>query len=406
MKKIGILTFHRSYNYGAFMQCYALVNKIKVDFPDVLVEVIDYTPTSTLAGYEKLKSAYADSNIADMIRVQDGLFEAAQSKYLPLSGYKLISEDYRELFENIKGKYDVIIVGSDAVWNWGKKGFPNAYYLGGNLNAVKMSYAASAHGMDYKSMTQEQKKQLKELINDFSYIGVREETAAQMVKSVDSSLQTYRNCDPTVLLDIEKIPVDMDQLREKLRSKGIDFTKPIIGLMAGEPYGKMIKKYYGDKVQTVALYTPNRYADFFLYDLDPLEWTRVFSFFSVTITHFFHGTMLSLRNLTPVIPIERVSEYTSNYTTKIKSAMINLELEDYYETYKKKTALVNKVLRKLKMDNDKAFWYGICKKIDKIMANPPKERIRAAMEKEAETYSSFKIKLEEILNEEHENGQD
>ena len=37
--KIGILTFHRSYNYGAFMQCFSLVNRLKKDFQNLNFEV-------------------------------------------------------------------------------------------------------------------------------------------------------------------------------------------------------------------------------------------------------------------------------------------------------------------------------------------------------------------------------
>ena len=43
MKKVGILTFHRSINYGAFMQAYSLSKKIKKRVPDATVEIIDYT---------------------------------------------------------------------------------------------------------------------------------------------------------------------------------------------------------------------------------------------------------------------------------------------------------------------------------------------------------------------------
>ena len=41
--KIGVLTFHRCINYGAFMQCYSLINRLKQDFPQAYVEVIDYS---------------------------------------------------------------------------------------------------------------------------------------------------------------------------------------------------------------------------------------------------------------------------------------------------------------------------------------------------------------------------
>ena len=51
MSKIGILTFNRSYNYGAFMQCYALVNRLKQDFPNDEIEVIDYATERLYRNY-------------------------------------------------------------------------------------------------------------------------------------------------------------------------------------------------------------------------------------------------------------------------------------------------------------------------------------------------------------------
>ena len=40
--RIGILTFHRSINYGAFMQSYALSQTLKKRYPEHSVEIIDF----------------------------------------------------------------------------------------------------------------------------------------------------------------------------------------------------------------------------------------------------------------------------------------------------------------------------------------------------------------------------
>ena len=40
--KIGILTFHKAINYGAYMQSYALSTKLKEVFPEHSIEIIDY----------------------------------------------------------------------------------------------------------------------------------------------------------------------------------------------------------------------------------------------------------------------------------------------------------------------------------------------------------------------------
>ena len=50
--KIGILTFHRAYNYGAFLQCYSLQKELKARFPECDIKVIDYESLN-MANYYK-----------------------------------------------------------------------------------------------------------------------------------------------------------------------------------------------------------------------------------------------------------------------------------------------------------------------------------------------------------------
>ena len=40
--KIGILTYHRAINYGAVLQSFSLVERLKKDFPNESIEIIDY----------------------------------------------------------------------------------------------------------------------------------------------------------------------------------------------------------------------------------------------------------------------------------------------------------------------------------------------------------------------------
>ena len=258
--KIGILTYHRSYNYGAFMQCYALLTRIKNDLPEISIEVIDYTTEYTIESYKKSLSLRSYESKQKLI-IRNSIFEEYQNKYLPLSEYHLISNDFNILFDAIRGKYDVIVVGSDAVWNWSNKTFPNAYFLGKDLLAKKMSYAASSHGMDFYSISDDHKSILKQYLEDFVYLGVRESTTENMLKFIAPSCTVYQNCDPTVLLDLNNLPVDMGLLKKKMKKAGIDFSKPIIGLMAENHLGKEIREYFGDKAQIVAVYEPNIYAN-------------------------------------------------------------------------------------------------------------------------------------------------
>lgn len=402
MKKIGILTYHRSYNYGAFMQCYSLSKKIKNDYPECIVEVIDYTMQLTLDNYDKYLNSLTEKEI-NLVKERNKIFEESQDKYLPLSDEKIVTDDYNELFRKIKNKYDIIVVGSDAVWNWNGKGFPNAYFLGDDLSCKKFSYAASAHGLDFYNMKVEDKEKLNKFFDDFDYIGVREETTKKMVQFASPDKQVHFNCDPTVLLDLESLPVTLVELKNKMEVRGIDFEKPIIGLMAGNGYGKAIKHYFKDSVQLVALYEPNKYADFYLNDLNPLEWARVFSLFDITVTHFFHGTMLSLVNDTPVMAVEIENGYNQKYVTKIHNVLQNTGLMKYYRVIDRKSDVLNKVLYKLKLKNDDKRWLLICKDIELILKSKSDNEIQHALKKEAKKYDSFKEALNKVLKEENLN---
>lgn len=405
--RIGILTFHKSYNYGAFMQCYSLVKKIESDFPNVDVEVIDYTTQSIIKNYDlsiygyligdnftkefgpvvkmkKFISRFLElisghSSISKM-KVRNNHFKKAWS-FLPLSKHEIVSDDYHKLSDKIKDEYDAVIVGSDAVWNWNVRGFPNAYFLNNVIGAKKLSYAASSYGQDYTAVTENQRTYLKEAWSKYSYIGVRDSPTENFLKSVNNNLQVSRNCDPTVLLDMDKIPVEMETIEKKLIKAGINPDRPIIGIMGSDWITKEVKSLFGSDYQIVSVYKPNRYADAFLYDLTPFEWAKVFSLFTITFTHFFHGTLLSLKNLTPTIPIEPTSNYSSKFDTKIIDLLKRTDLLDCHFT---------------KDYLDENGWEHLKTKALDIINSPIKDKIKAAMDKEALSYVSFQKALMEI----------
>lgn len=380
--KIGILTFHRSYNYGAFMQCYSLTQKIKKEFPEAKVEVIDYTSEKIMTYYKKdefnLRRIIKSPMSLFYVRNRNKMFKGYADKHLPLSDFKFVSDDYNALFEKIKGRYDVVVVGSDAVWNSIIRGFPNAYFLNSDLKAVKMSYAASVFGMEYLKMNEEDKAYIKQAFNDFAFIGARDKATEDLVRFAGADITAEHTCDPTMFLEMDKIPVDRKALEDKMRKKGVDFSKPLIGIMAGSHVGKEIKEKYGDKCQIVSLYQYNKYADVALNELEPFEWAVVFSYFKFTVTHFFHGTMLSLKNNVPVVVIESESEYNKNHDSKIKDLLLKLDLMKFYNIYGH-------------TDYEKLF-----AQTDKYLSGYDNSEIKEATKKEEKTCEKFFEKLNEI----------
>ncbi len=393
--KIGILTFHRSYNYGAFMQCFSLVKRLQRDFPEHIFQVIDYSCKKAIDGYEISLSNIKSEDKRGKISQRNAAFLLSQEQ-LPLSEWKVVSDDYSETVEYLNRNYDAVIVGSDAVWNWVVRGFPNIYFLK-DYKGYKFSFAASAHGMNYQNMSSEQKKYISEAFSDFKYVGVRDITTENMVKYANSTVETFHNCDPTAFLQLNDIPCDMEKLKNKLISRGVDFSKPLIGLMAGESIGREIKSYWKDKAQIISLYEYNKYADVYLYDLSPYEWARVFSFFKVTVTHFFHGTMLSLVNGVPVIPVEFINDFSAINKTKINDVMERLDLLEWRHTADYRDfSLPKKVLKRLGIWRDYKLWNSVNSLVEKFMVEDYRDVIRGKIEEEALSYNSFKSALENI----------
>lgn len=387
MKRIGILTFHKTINYGAFLQCYSLSKKLQESFPNYKIEVIDYVRFKAISKpiFNILKITLK-KGIGNLYTEYVKYYKFRKSiKTLPLSDKKIISNDYKKAFNYMKNRYDAIIVGSDAIFNinQAETGFPNAFLLNDNFNCPKLSYAASAHGMYYEDFSLEQLTYCKESFDDFSYIGVRDKNTEQFIKYCNSNLNVEHNCDPTVFLDMN---FETSDLYNKLIHKyNINLDKPIIALMLkNDEIARVIRERYGDKYTIITLFNNSKYADKYIYDLSPYEWAKIFSYAKLTFTEYFHGALLSLKNLTPTIIIDS-SKYSGDYESKFKDLFCTrFKLDEFY--YKVEDLDNQEILEKIFT-------------ISKIeLDNPSIERISEAIEKEANYYYDFETALKKILD--------
>lgn len=383
--KIGILTYHRSINYGAVMQAFALSKRLK-EIENVEVEIIDYM-SARMDRYYKLFTIYRGKN--GLFRVMDrvSMYRAfmGSMKQLPLSEKKLVTDDVNKFFSYIDGKYDVIVVGSDAVWNYEKRGLPNPYFLSGEMAVHKVSYAASCNGIKYNNLDLEKRTILGEAFSGFEYLGVRDSLTEIVVDECLKEKRAVHNCDPTFLLDFEKDGLNnafVQNLIKKLQIKyHWDINKKHIGLMLSNLNGnlaytlvKNLKRKYGDKYEIVSVYSYCKDADIpYIADLTPFEWSRIFSLFDITYSKYFHGTLLSILNGTPVISLS-AEEETKGIPAKVEDVLTRLDLMEFY--YPAKNA----------SDID---WDSFMIAIDGLIENPPVEKMRMGVEREKESASGF-----------------
>jgi hypothetical protein len=340
MKKIGILTFHRSINYGAFMQCYSLAQQLIKRYGNI-VEVIDFDKASKHNMYYAKQSIIQTLVFGKDREIMRGRFQEDLS-LLPLSDKTLITDDYEEVLRYINGRYDIIIVGSDAVWAYNKGlGLQNPYWLfGDELQCEKFSYAASAYSLNQSSLSGEDKNYIGQCLKSFSYIGVRDQETENLVKMCLPEADVYRNCDPTVLLD----KPDVNLTKQVIERQHLNPKKKLVTVMMGlyEPIIYDVMHRLGRKdFEFVYLYSrmkarerfmPN--APHFLSNLSPFEWYHIFGGAYLNLTTYFHGTLLALKSNVPTITFD-TTELSETYKTKIQQVTQDLGLSEFFNSYKK-----------------------------------------------------------------------
>lgn len=365
MYKIGILTFHRSLNYGAVMQCYSLQQRLAREFPNDCVEIVDYCvprvqnkystraltyifsslPELRRAGVATVAKATVKNTLtvlhsSDFLKKRRRMREAFDSvlERMQLSADHIYTDDCTTASRWLQGRYNALVVGSDCVWEINNYPFPNVYFLHDITGVKKLSYAACAQGVLYNSLSEKQHAYMRESWRGFDYLGVRDMATETLLHAVDCELNIHQNCDPTVFLDVEALPVDMKVLRDKINALGVDFSRPTVCLMANAAIGKLCREALGDAFQIVAVYEQNPYADCFVCDLTPFEWARCFSLFDITITNRFHGTLLSMKNGVPPITYDcsTSADYSCSGMTKIRCLYEQLELvSEHYRVAKR-----------------------------------------------------------------------
>ena len=395
--KIGVLTFHKSINNGAVMQCYSLTKRLQKEFPNDTVEVIDYHMPKVERAYTPSFRGYF-ANVSLMVKIKRAvrlLMHPKSFKWqkerkqafdrvtnmLPLSERSIFADDTDALFRYINETYDVVIVGSDAIWNYVTRGFPNPYFLDTSVKCCKLTYAASCYGMNYEKIPEEQRIRIGEILNAYRFLGVRDDEAKKFVAHVGATTPMAHTCDPTVFLDVEDLPIIADELIAKLKSKGFDFSKKTIGVMGSSKMCSMVRKLYGNSVQIVAVYNYHKDADVNLYDLTPYEWAYVFRFFHATITTYFHGTHLSLRNGTPVVCVALETEYSKHHKSKVLDFLERIGLEKWYFHSDYQTTGITEIKNQL----------------DYFLENNLCEDIKFRMDRESNSFQPFLEALKAVV---------
>lgn len=215
--KIGIITIHKSPNYGACLQAYALWKYIEQQGHDC--EIIDlyrpyqdeYVPSKRFKPMRQNTSFVSRCKLAikKMLGLNKGkagkLFsDNAKLKFDKFNSQIKYSRAYKGIDEFYANPpiYDLYVSGSDQLWNPTQPYCLEPYFLTFVPNGGrKISYATSIGITD---LTDEEKHKFKDWLSSYDAISVRELQAEKLLESFITDHVISQVPDPTFLLDVEE----------------------------------------------------------------------------------------------------------------------------------------------------------------------------------------------------------
>lgn len=206
--RVGIITFHRANNYGAALQCYALLQLLtKLGYN---VEIIDYRQPTIELMYKPIRWDIICQGL-----VKPRLLGGYLCKVLPVAARKAVGyRHFRTKYfrtttpfskaENIPQNFDVYLIGSDQMWSvdlhcesidriyFGDFPHPATSHING--------YAISA---TLESLDKVGSDALKETVKRFTKLSFRERAVCDFVERM-TGVHGRVDLDPTLLISKEE----------------------------------------------------------------------------------------------------------------------------------------------------------------------------------------------------------
>ena len=212
--RVGILTFQWADNYGGLLQCYALKKYLQKQGHDVAV--INYWPRyalnkrATRIGKSAVRKQFGVSgkpNRKQLLKsVLTGRYPYVRQMTQRMDHFRAdglsidqhVCLDRFEIEQTIE-QFDVLICGSDQIWNPVITGgrFDKAYFLDfASRKPLKIAYAASL-GVTLKP---EWEQEFRTLLNKIQFISTRESSLAELIQK-QFGMSSKAVVDPVFLLD-------------------------------------------------------------------------------------------------------------------------------------------------------------------------------------------------------------
>lgn len=278
---VGILTFFDAINYGASLQAAALRHVLQEQGADV--SFMDHRcgeveKTSLIWDWKQAGSpAYA---LAHLYNLPVALRRRENFRKFWEKHYRIGSEN--------PGDYDVVVAGSDQIWNYGLSGDDWFYFLNfSKEKAKKVSYAAS---FGLSQIPEDKQKVIAPLLRDMDRISVREQTGAALVKEM-TGRDVPVVLDPTLLLNKAQWKSFADP---DFTDKGYIFVYTVFNSDSLWERAYALSKETGLPIRTISYSKLHRKNAIYTFDAGPVQWLSHIMNAEYVVTNSFHGFAFSV----------------------------------------------------------------------------------------------------------------
>lgn len=297
MKKVGLLTMHRVFNYGSILQAYA--TQTIIESLGFICDVIDYQYPNKI---HKCGKFDIHQFIGFLLQLKQGFpelrrrkkFRRFYKKYFHLTQYY----PTKESLERNPPIEDVYIVGSDQTWNTRHIKDDSTFLLSFVPEGKrKLSFSSSAARLSYSS---DFSSMFKKYVSEFSAISVREKNTQSMVQKL-LNRKVPVTLDPTLMLN-------QSGWEKMVSNASLHISEPYILVYvlkySFNPYPlvtKIIRQIYQQtRLHVVCIRYSAREklgisnATYYNESISPEDFVYLFKNASYVVTTSFHGTAFSV----------------------------------------------------------------------------------------------------------------
>lgn len=310
--KIGIITHHYVKNYGAFLQMKAMYETLKVIYPEADIRVIDFVIEKHMV-----------KNIIHVLHYRRGT--DTPSTYVKKIKQLQVFTHYEHSIPRTKkvknpGEIkrlglDLIVIGSDEVWNIKGSGYSSVKFGTGLEDCKVIAYAPSVGAVTSNS---KYNQEIVSGLNSINKISGRDTETLKFVFRV-SNRESELMLDPTFLFNF-----NAEIEREKIKNVNYPYILIYDCKLTDSMESDLIQYAKDNGFKIIGAGDNKTYYDEACINLSPYEWVNLFRNAVKVITGTFHGTVFSIKYNKPVLcyPTEL------NRINKIKSLLDQMNLQD------------------------------------------------------------------------------